>query len=301
MMHFSNAGNAAHTRRVRGLVASAGAYAIAGSACGLAISAAASAEQIARPWPTAHVTSETLAQRISPPPGFERVAAAEGSFAAWLRRLPMKPAGAPVMLFNGTRKPRQDVHAAVIDIDVEKRDLQQCADAVMRLRAEWLWSTGAKDRIAFDYTGGGRVAYTRFASGARPSEDGKRWRQSGKADKSYQGFRRYMTNVFVYAGTYSLARELKDVPGGVSPEIGDVIIKGGFPGHAVLVVDMAENAATGEKRFLLAQSYMPAQDIHILKNPAAADGNPWYAAPITWPLATPEWTFDKGSLKRWGE
>lgn len=46
--------------------------------------------------------------------------------------------------------------AAVIDIDVEKRDLQQCADAVMRLRAEWLWSIGTKDRIAFNYTGGGR-------------------------------------------------------------------------------------------------------------------------------------------------
>ncbi len=161
----------------------------------------------------------------------------------------MKPVGAAVMLFNGAKKRRQDLHAAVIDIDVVKRDLQQCADAVTRLRAEWLWSIGAKDRIAFNFTGGGRVAYSRFASGARPSEDGKRWRQKAKADQSYKGFRRYMTNVFVYAGTYSLARELKAVPGGVTPQIGDVIIKGGFPGHAVLVVDMAENASTGEKRF----------------------------------------------------
>ena len=210
----------------------------------------------------------------------------------------MKPVGAAVMLFNGAKKRRQYLHAAVIDIDVEKRDLQQCADAVTRLRAEWLWSIGAKDRIAFNYTGGGRVAYSRFASSARPSEDGKRWRQKAKADQSYKGFRRYMTNVFVYAGTFSLARELKAVPGGVTPQIGDVIIKGGFPGHAVLVVDMAENASTGEMRLLLAQSYMPAQHIHILKNLAAGDGSPWYEAPISWPLATPEWTFEKGSLKR---
>lgn len=211
----------------------------------------------------------------------------------------MKPAGDPVRVYTGGTKWRQDVHVAVVDIDTGDRDLQQCADAVMRLRAEWLWSIGAKDRIAFDYTGGGRVPYTRFARGERPNESGKSWRAGGKADQSYAGFRRYLTQVFSYAGTYSLDRELKPVTGGAAPEIGDVIIKGGFPGHAVLVADMAENKSTGEKRFLLLQSYMPAQDIHVLKNPAARDGSPWYAAPISWPLVTPEWTFPEGSLKRW--
>lgn len=253
------------------------------------------------PWPQSTHRTETLAERLSPPLGFQRIPVETSSFAAFLRNLPMKPGDAPVMLFNGKVKPRQDLHVAVVDIDVEKRDLQQCADAVMRLRAEWLWSADKKDRIAFDYTGGGRVAYSRFAAGAQPSEDGKTWRSGGTLDKSYAGFRRYMTNVFVYAGTFSLARELKAVPGGDSPEIGDVVIKGGFPGHAVLVMDMTENKATGEKRFLLAQSYMPAQDIHILKNPQARDGSPWYPAPITWPLVTPEWTFEKGSLERWPE
>ena len=243
--------------------------------------------------------ADTLAGRIAPPEGFVRTTAARGSFAAWLRALPMKPAAAPVLLYTGTRKPRQDVHAAVFDIDTGSRDLQQCADAVMRLRAEWLWSIGARDRIAFDYTGGGRVAYTRFARGERPDESGKTWRRGGKADQSYAGFRRYMTNVFSFAGTYSLARELKSLPDATVPEIGDVVIKGGFPGHAVLVIDAVDNPSTGERRFLLAQSYMPAQDIHVLKNPAARDGSPWYAAPIAWPLLTPEWTFPAGSLKRW--
>ena len=272
------------------------------STAAVAGAAGASAEPGRKPpWPTDAHQTRTLADRFPPPSGYRRTAVEPGSFAAWLRELPMKPADAAVMLFDGRRKSRQDVHAAVIDIDVEGRDLQQCADAVMRLRAEWLWSIGAHDRIAFDYTGGGRVTYSRFASGERPSEDGKRWRKSGKADRSYSGFRRYMTNVFVYAGTYSLARELREVAGGTSPQIGDVIIKGGFPGHAVLVVDMVESTTTGSRRFLLAQSYMPAQDIHVLKNPAHQDGDPWYDAPITWPLATPEWTFEAGSLRRWSE
>jgi len=37
--------------------------------------------------------------------------------------------------------------------------------------------------------------------------------------------------------------------------IGDVFIVGGSPGHAVIVVDMAQND-NNEKIFLLAQSYI---------------------------------------------
>lgn len=248
-------------------------------------------------WPLAAERSETLQSRLAPPPGFERTPAAAGSWAAWLRGLPMKPAGAPVLTFTGAPKWRQDVHVAVVDIDVGKRDLQQCADAIMRLRAEWLLSAGRAGDIAFNYTDGGRVPFARWALGERPSQSGKSWRTAAKADASYASFRRYMDQVFSYAGTYSLDRELKRVPDD-EIAIGDVFIKGGFPGHAVLVADMAVNAA-GEKRFLLLQSYMPAQEIHVLKNPAADDGSPWYSSKLTWPFVTPEWRFPAGSLKRW--
>jgi hypothetical protein len=239
--------------------------------------------------------ADTLAGRIPPPPGFMRLPAPPASFASWLRGLPMKPAGAPVSLHTGAPKARQDVHAAVVDIDTGPRDLQQCADAIMRLRAEWLWSSGRKSDIGFHFTDGKRRSFA--ASGRR----------------DYAGFRKYMDQVFAYAGTYSLARELVPVPPG-EIATGDVFIKGGFPGHAVLVADMAVNDR-GEKRFLLVQSYMPAQDIHVLKNPADASaqgsamtgslhdptmtGSPWYAAPVTFPFVTPEWTFPAGSLKRW--
>ena len=50
-------------------------------------------------------------------------------------------------------------------------------------------------------------------------------------------------------------------------EIGDVFIQTGNPyGHAIIIVDVAINK-NKEKIFMLAQSYMPAQEIHILKNP----------------------------------
>lgn len=232
------------------------------------------------PWQPADQNSDTLAGRIAPPPGFERVRAPPDSFAAWLRGLPLKPADSPVLLYTGGSKYRQDVHVAVVDIDVGKRDLQQCADAIMRLRAEWLYGLGRTGEIAFNHTSGKRLKF------------------SARGKKDYASFRKYMDYVFAYAGTYSLERELKTVAL-ADVQAGDVFIKGGFPGHAVLVADVAVNPATGEKRFLLVQSFMPAQEIHVLKDPSSAD-SPWYNAAIAGDvLQTPEWNFPTTSLKCW--
>jgi hypothetical protein len=181
----------------------------------------------------------------------------------------MKRAGAPVMTFSGWPKWRQDVHAAVIDIDVGKRDLQQCADAIMRLRGEWLYASGRQKEIAFDATGG------------------KPMRFSGTKNQAYPGFRKYMDYVFAYAAPTASARA---EAAKVEHAIGDVFIKGGLPGHAVLVVEMVRNDTTGEKRFLLVQSFMPAQDIHVQKPRASKDGTPWYETGFGGELVTPEWT-----------
>lgn len=49
-------------------------------------------------------------------------------------------------------------------------------------------------------------------------------------------------------------------------EIGDVIVEGGSFGHAEIVVDMVEQEKRGDCIFLLAQSYILVQDIHVVKN-----------------------------------
>jgi hypothetical protein len=267
-------------------------------ALGLGSSATATSGVSTYAWLAAVDPAATLAVRIAPPAGFVRIAQPRGSFGEWLRGLPLKAVEAPVMLFNGLAKPRQDVHAAVVDIDVGARDLQQCADAIMRLRAEWLLAAGREAEIGFTYTGGGRVMFSRWARGERPSPDGRQWSARARPDASYASFRRYLENVFAYAGTYSLERELRPVPL-AGMEIGDVLIRGGFPGHAVLVADMARNPRTGETRFLLLQSFMPAQDIHVLKDPRSTTGSPWYAVPATGNIVTPEWEFAATSLRRW--
>jgi hypothetical protein len=83
-------------------------------------------------------------------------------------------------------------------------------------------------------------------------------------------------------------------------EAGDVFIQGGSPGHAVIVIDLAVNDS-GEKIFLLSQSYMPAQEIHLLKNPVDTGISPWYKTDFGDILETPEWKFKSTHLKRFSD
>ncbi|MEZ4959485.1 MAG: DUF4846 domain-containing protein [Saprospiraceae bacterium] len=239
----------------------------------------------------------TIEARFEPPTGYERLPAAVGSFAAYLRQLPLKPEGSPVLLFDGKEKWRQDVHAAVVEIDVGGQDLQQCADAVMRLRAEYLFAEKRYDDISFNFTNGFPAAYKKWRQGQRIAISGNRceWRATGTPSTDYGDFRKYLDQVFMFAGTLSLSKELKAKSKG-ELAIGDVFIKGGSPGHAVIVVDVAVQA-TGKKVFMLAQSYMPAQEIHVLKNLEDKSLSPWYSVDFGETLRTPEWTFSKDELK----
>ena len=254
----------------------------------------------AYPWMQKYDESRAIMKRIPVPDRFNRVDVTEGSFEHWMRCLPLKEGKPPVYLYDGRPKSNQDAHFAVIDIDVGSRDLQQCADAVMRLRAEYLYSIGNYDAIHFNFTGGQTADFTQWVAGYRPLVEGNnvRWVQSDEEDSSYNSFRTYLTRVFAYAGSYSLSREMHRVEDVYEIKIGDVFIQGGFPGHAVMVADMAVNKATGKKLFLLAQSYMPAQDIHLLKNPENGALDPWYELDFGETLSTPEWTFSKDDLKR---
>ena len=107
-----------------------------------------------------------------------------------------------------------------------------------------------------------------------------------------------MNYIFSYANTASLKNELKRVDNKKDIQIGDVFIQKGRPyGHAVTVMDIAKNE-TGEIIFLLSQSYMPAQDIHILKNPSDQSISPWYKLAETGEFITPEWVFEFEDLMR---
>lgn len=244
----------------------------------------------------------TIQTRILTPSGFERIAEPENSFATYLRQLPLKPMDAKVKYFNGRVKENHQVYDAVVDLDIGKRDLHQCADAVMRLRAEYLYGQKKYDQIHFNFTNGFRVDYSEWMKGNRIVVKGNTtyWSPSARPSNTYNDFWKYLEIIFSYAGTLSLDKELHPVE--ISAlQIGDVFIQGGSPGHAVIVVDIAVNPQTGEKLFLLAQSYMPAQEIQILKNLNNKKLSPWYSDDFGNILKTPEWTFYKDNLKRFRE
>ncbi|MBV6715671.1 DUF4846 domain-containing protein [Paenibacillus chitinolyticus] len=244
----------------------------------------------------------TLQERFKAPKGFERTAAEPGSFAAFLRGLKLKPDGSVVHLFDGREKNKPGVYEAVVDIPIGSRDLHQCADAVMLLRAQYLFDRKQYGKIHFNFVNGFKAEYSKWMNGYRIKMNGNQasWVKNAGADNSQEGFRKFMDVVFAYAGTLSLEKELVPVQKSeVKP--GDVFIIGGSPGHAVIVVDTAVNKSTGETLFMLAQSYTPAQETQILANPANSAQSPWYTLKEGGGLKTPEWEFGENSLRRFQE
>lgn len=255
---------------------------------------------ISYPW-LARPTHEraTLAARFPAPAGCRRSAVAAGSWGEWLRYLPLHAIGTPARLYNGKCKDRQDVVAAVVNIDVGTQDLQQCADAIIRLRAEYLFSHDP-NKVHFHLTTGYDFWFSDYAAGRTFKVQGGEVGLAAKPAEAptHAALARYLLPTFGYAGTLSLSRELQSVAlAQVQP--GDVLIHGGAPGHAVLVVDVAENPATHQKYMLLAQSHMPTQSIHVLRNGAGAQQGAWFAVtPDDKVVSTPEWEFERTELGR---
>ena len=240
----------------------------------------------------------TLQERFAVPKGYTRIPYQEGSFGSFVRNYPMKPDGSPVLLWTKEPKANQGDHAAVFDMMVEEEmDVQQCADSVMRIYAEYFRKTGQYDRIKFHFVGGFLCDYNTYIQGYRLRENGDEmtWKKTKSAEDSDDVFNEYMFMVCAYASTLSM----KEESAGTSLEdlrIGDVFLKAGSPGHVVMVADICEK--DGKKAFLLAQSYMPAQEFHVIKNPRH-ENDPWYyEEEVQYPFRTQAYTFPEGSLRR---
>ncbi len=210
------------------------------------------------------------------PAGYKKIETISNSFAAWLQQVNLKK-DKTVYLFNGDRKANQSAQFAVLDISTGDKDLQQSADAVMRLRAEYLFAVKKYDSIFFT------------------DNEGKSYHFTEPYNSSH--LNTYLQTVFGMCGSASLSKQLH--PADIKNiQVGDVLIRGGFPGHAMIVIEVAMNE-TGKKIFMLAQSYMPAQDIHVLLNPVNTNLSPWYDDTGETKIYRPEYVFAKNELKRW--
>ena len=243
-------------------------------------------------------SGNTVETRIRTPEGYSRIEVTDNSFGDYLRNFDLKEDGSPVLLYDGREKGNQSAHIAVFDMRLSNKDLQQCADSVIRMYAEYYYANQQYDKIKFHFVSGFLCEYEKWQNGYRVKVEGNTvsWQKTKGYDDSYETFERYLDTVFSYASTLSLDKESSKIDI-MDLQIGDIFLKGGSPGHVVMVVDICENEF-GEKAFLLAQGFMPAQEFHVLNNPSS-ESDPWYYVnEVKYPFRTSEYSFDEGSLKK---
>jgi len=235
-----------------------------------------------------------LSEAFPPPPGTARVAVADDSFAQWLRALPVA-VDAPVLRYDGVEVSAPA--AAVVGWDLGTRDLLQCADSAIRMHAEWMRTRGDSARAAYHFTSGDRVTYAQYLAGEHYSISGSRVvRSAGDArPDTDRTWRRWLDLVFTYAGTRSLPRDTAAVAKDQPILAGDVFSEGGSPGHAVIVLDVAEGP--DGRWALIGQGLLPARDFHVL---SGGDRGAWFRLPdADGHLDTPSWSpFPRDSARR---
>lgn len=205
--------------------------------------------QTSNPWNAKHIGD------IAAPLGYTRVNADDGSYAEWLRQLPLKPKGSKVMLYTGGEANYQFLSTGVIDLPMLS-NAEQCADMTMRLRAEYLFSQGRYSEICFTDVNGNRLHY--------------------RGGNSRNALEKFLRKAYGCCSTFSVSRET--TPRKISEvQPGDVLV---YParkiegmGHALIVVDVARN---GKKvAIMCVEGNTPAREAHLVRNPNPLS-NPWF-------------------------
>jgi len=155
---------------------------------------------------------------------------------------------------------------------------------LVRLRAEYAWTSRSLSGLAFHYTSGHLSAWSEWAGGKRPVVRGKlvHFEESHAADDSRENFCGYLETLFRYTTVYSLLEDTRRNEDGTIAG-GDIFVTtsppkarsagANRPGHAVMVLDVAMNEK-GHLRILLGQGGNPAVSFHV---PRSDEGSPWFA------------------------
>jgi hypothetical protein len=230
----------------------------------------------------------SLETRFAAPPGYARVKVEPGSFAEWLRSLPMAPEGTPAKTFDGrdALAADDDYLAGVIAIDTGSSDLQQSSDVIVRLHAEYLWSRGERDKISYLSATKLNMPLSRWEKGQRLIANGASvfWAVKGKpAEVNHAEFRKYLDSIFNWANSTSLATRSTPVADPKELVAGDFFLQGESPNHVAVVLDIAEKPS-GERVALLGQARNPAESIHVVR-PGKATA--WFSVRPPVPVMTP--------------
>ena len=240
----------------------------------------------------------TIASRVILPKGYKRIPYEEDSFQTYIRNYPLKPFGAAIINYDGSEHFSQDGHFGILDLQVAENGLQQCADVLIRLYAEYLWEHKKYEAIGFEFTSGHYCSWLKYAEGYRPNIKGNKvtFVKKRSEDHSKKNFVKYLNLIYNYSGTLSLYNELNPVKRVNELRIGDMIVSPGTPGHVAMIVDVIANEK-GERRFVIMQGYTPSQSVSLLKN-EGSDMSPWYVLKMGAPLLIPGYYFETPQFMR---
>lgn len=243
--------------------------------------------------------SVTIKTRVNLPEGFKRVNYDKGTFQDYLRNYKLKPFGSKIINYDNSLYYWQQGHIGVLDIPVPKNGLQQCADALIRVRSEYLWDNNRKDEIGFNFTSGHYCSWKKYAEGYRPKVNGSKvsFHKTALVNYTKENFYKYLNLIYMYSGTLSLYNELDSITNIEDLKLGDMLILGGTPGHIVMLCDEAVNIK-GEKLFLLFQGNTPAQSVHLVKNLEDSEISPWYNLKMNAVIPVSNFTFSDSKFVR---
>jgi len=241
----------------------------------------------------------TVQDRVLVPEGYTRTEYPVGSFQRFIQNYPLKTSGAKVINYDTSPYFYQSGHVGVLELSVPKNGLQQCADALIRLRSEYLWKTNQKSKIGFEFTSGHYCSWSKYAQGYRPNIRGNKvsFHKTAQPNYSKRNFYRFLNLIYAYSGTLSLYNELPKVTTSKNLQVGDMLVRPGTPGHIVMIVDEMKDTS-GNKRFVLAQGNTPAQSVHMLKNLSNTNMSPWYKLPQQSFIEIPGYYFENSKFIR---
>tara|TARA_R110001592_G_scaffold243631_1_gene504638 strand:- start:496 stop:1197 length:702 start_codon:yes stop_codon:yes gene_type:complete len=213
-------------------------------------------------------SQKTISNTFTIPKGYERLDTL--GYSKWIINQTIK-LNEKVFMYDGSSKPGLNyIYIAKFDYNIGTKDLHHCADAAIYNNAKYLYDSGQYSKIKYHFTNGKLYSYNK------------------------KDFIKYIEKIWIFAGSWSLKKYDTENVNIKNIKSGDIFIVGGFPGHVVSVVDVVVNNS-GHKKYMLSQSYMPAQEQHILLNPK---GGIWYDLHLTKNIKTPQYTFTVKQLRR---
>lgn len=213
----------------------------------------------------------TLEERYAPPTGYTRVETDDGSFGTYLRAIPLKPDGSAVLQHDGTAS--EASAAAVVDLSIGAGDRCQLTDALLLLRARYLFDAGRKDEIQFYFSSGFLYDFTTYAAGRRVKVDGNNvtWVTKDTPGDTLQDLYGYLGTLYSYSRAVSVKANDTMQTSNVVP--GTLFTNDG----GAIIADLARNDATGESVVLLIRGGSPASDLYVMDNTLAPELSPWFS------------------------